>query len=78
MKDDNKNNFWKSMFVSFECERSPDQTITTFECGPHCLLSKYEIDSIHNSVTILTINNPGCHEDMTDVGRGVCNKGCYE
>ena len=62
----------------FEHERSPDQPVTTFEHGPHRVLSKYEINGINNSATILSVDNPDCHEDMTDIGRGVCNKGCYE
>ena len=65
-------------FFAFKRERSPDQPITTFERGPHRILSKYEINGINNSATVLSVNNPGCHEDMTDIGRGVCNKGCYE
>ena len=65
-------------FFTFERECSPDQPVTTFECGPHHILSKYEINGINNSAMILSVNNPDCHEDMTDIGRGVCNKGCYE
>ena len=64
-------------FFTFERERFLDRPVTTFERGPHHVLSKYEIDNINNSVMILSVNNPGCHEDMTDIGRGVCNKGCY-
>ena len=65
-------------FFAFECEHSPDQSVTTFECGPHRILSKYEIDGINNSAMVLSIHNPGCHEDMTDIGRGGCNKDRYE
>ena len=81
MNDDNKTVFGNRClfyFFAFERERSPDQPVTTFERGPYRILSKYEIDNINNFATILSIDNPGCHEDMTDFGRGVCNKGCYE
>ena len=72
-------------FISaFEHKCFLAQPVTTFERGPHCILSEirnwdvdgYFMDKIVPNV-FASINS-SCHEDMTDNGRGVCNKGCYE